>query len=133
MPMHGESNENIQAVESAGAGEGRHAALGKDITNENNLDFTEDSAISNYDQPSPHVGNDYDPRPQEDNARRIIAYMLIGLLWFIVLGIFLLLGFDKINIEDIKDFGVVLSPIIALVSAATGFYYGTKDNSSNGK
>lgn len=71
----------------------------------------------------------YDPREQEDNARRIIAYLLIGLLFISVIGVFILLGCQIINVADLSEFGVIFSPIIALVSAATGFYYGTKSNS----
>ncbi len=74
------------------------------------------------------VGDEYDPRPHEDAARRNIAYLLIGLLWVIVLGIFILLMFDCIALIDIKEFAVLLGPIVALVSAATGFYYGTKNS-----
>jgi hypothetical protein len=45
----------------------------------------------------------------------------------------ILLGLSIICVDDIKEFGVILNPIIALVSAATGFYYGTKSNPTNGK
>jgi hypothetical protein len=45
----------------------------------------------------------------------------------------ILLGFGIIDVDHIKELGVILSPIIALVSAATGFYYGTKSNFTNGK
>lgn len=79
---------------------------------------------------SPELNNEpYDPRPHEDNARRWIAYFLIGLLSITVVGILLLLGCGKVSIDQISEFGVILSPLIALVSAATGFYYGTKSNS----
>jgi hypothetical protein len=63
----------------------------------------------------------------------MIAYLLIGLLGLVVSGMLILLGFGIIDVDHIKEFGVVLNPIIALVSAATGFYYGTKSNSTNGK
>jgi hypothetical protein len=81
---------------------------------------------------SPKLNNEaYDPRPHEDNARRWIAYFLICLLSVTVVGILLLLGFEKVSIDQVSEFGVILSPLIALVSAATGFYYGTKSNALN--
>lgn len=98
--------------------------------NNNSLDYTGDDSRNDR-VPTPRVGGEYDPRPQEDSARRTIAYLLIGLLWLLVAGILLLLSFGAIEIDNIKDFGVVLSPIIALVSAATGFYYGTKSSPAN--
>lgn len=96
---------------------------------ENNLDLTADQNNETSDAKlGLEIGKPYDPRPHEDNARRNIAYLLIGLLAFIVIAIFVLLCHGKIAVEDIKDFGIILTPIIALVSAATGFYYGTKSN-----
>ena len=72
------------------------------------------------------IGDLYDPRPQEDGARRTIAYLLIGLLYAVVLALFGLIAFGLITVADIKDFAVILGPVVTLVSAATGFYYGTK-------
>ena len=37
-----------------------------------------------------------------------------------------LVVFDIITVDEIKEFCVILGPLVALVSAATGFYYGTK-------
>lgn len=34
--------------------------------------------------------------------------------------------FGVIAVDEIKEFSVILGPLVALVSAATGFYYGTK-------
>lgn len=68
----------------------------------------------------------YDPRPGEDGARRTIAYALIGLLAIIVVAVLLLLAFGVVEVTELKDFSVLLGPVITLVSAATGFYYGTK-------
>lgn len=78
----------------------------------------------------PQMGEDYDPRPQEDQARRHIAYALIGLLWVVVGGVLILVAFQSITVEQTKDFAVLLGPVVTLVSAATGFYYGTKSTSS---
>ena len=90
------------------------------------LDFSTDLAASEFiDVPS--VGAPYDPRPQEDSARRNIAYLLIGLLWVIVGGMLILVACGAIQLTDLPEFSIVLGPIVALVSAATGFYYGTKN------
>ncbi len=72
------------------------------------------------------AGDKYDPRRQEDGARKAIAYGLISLLWLVVGAMFLLIAFGRIAVADIKEFAVVLGPVVTLVSAATGFYYGTK-------
>lgn len=77
----------------------------------------------------------YDPRPQEDTARRVIAYVLLGMLAGVLLFSFvsLIIAQVKSNKEDvdslIKVLQIILSPLIALVSAATGFYYGSKKDS----
>jgi hypothetical protein len=129
--MDEEKAEKTQTAEETLAGR-EPAARDEDATSSNSLDFTGDSTI--IDQVlAPQVGDNYDPRPQEDGARRMIAYLLIGLLGLVVSGMLILLGFGIIDVDHIKEFGVVLNPIIALVSAATGFYYGTKSNSTNGK
>ncbi|WP_211232041.1 hypothetical protein [Pseudoduganella violaceinigra] len=70
----------------------------------------------------------YNPAPHEDRARRHIAYLLIGLLWVIVGSIFILVACHSVTVGDVKEFAVVLGPVVTLVSAATGFYYGTKSN-----
>ncbi len=89
------------------------------------LDFTGDET-STDNSAGPQVGEPYDPRPQEDSARRTIAYLLIALLWLIVVGMLILLMFGVLKVTDMQEFAVLLGPVIALVSAATGFYYGTK-------
>jgi len=68
----------------------------------------------------------YDPRPKEDEARRNIAYMLILLLCGVVIFIFSLLYLEIVKVAEIKEFSVLIGPLVTLVSAATGFYYGTK-------
>ncbi len=69
----------------------------------------------------------YDPRPHEDQARRNIAYCLIGLLFILCIGTFATVWWTKIPVDDtLKIVQILLGPVIALVSAATGFYYGTK-------
>ena len=93
------------------------------------LDFSSEQPLSDQ-YSGPELGGQYDPRPQEDTARRTIAYLLIGLLWVTVAGMLILTAFGSINVADMKEFAVVLGPIVTLVSAATGFYYGTKTSNS---
>ncbi|MEC8081194.1 MAG: hypothetical protein VXY99_05810 [Pseudomonadota bacterium] len=66
-----------------------------------------------------------------DNTRSTIAFLLIGLLFLVVIGIFLLVLICRISIEEMAAFGFMLSPIIALVSAATGFYYGQETSNKD--
>jgi hypothetical protein len=58
--------------------------------------------------------------------------MLIALLWFIIVALFMLIACGTIALADIKEVSVVLGPVVTLVSAATGFYYGTKSTTSPG-
>jgi len=96
------------------------------------LDLTQNAAgelaapLAGVTVATPVLGDHYDPRPLEDRARRYIAYCLIALLWLLVIAIFVLISIGTIHVTDIKEFGVLVGPVVALVSAATGFYYGTK-------
>lgn len=89
------------------------------------IDFTDDTPDSS---PATFEPRPYDPRPKEDAARRWIAYSLIGLLFLIIIGIFYLLFCKRVTVSEIKEFSVILGPVVTLVSAATGFYYGTKSS-----
>ncbi len=88
------------------------------------LDLTSDPEVRKNEEPK--EGDTYDPRPGEDQARKCIAYLLIGILALSIAGIFLLISFGKAQISDLKEFSTLLGPLTTLVSAATGFYYGTK-------
>ena len=69
----------------------------------------------------------HDPRPKEDDARRTIAYLLLGLLGVMVISALLFVLFlpDRSTaMESLLQ--IIFTPIVTLVSAATGFYYGTK-------
>ena len=79
-----------------------------------------------HDVPDPRDGRSYDPRPLEDTARRGIAYLLIALLALQITALMTMVVFDVIAVDDVKEFGVILSPLVALVSAATAFYFASK-------
>ncbi|QXG48966.1 hypothetical protein [Pseudomonas viridiflava] len=89
------------------------------------LDLSKDS-ISSENIISPYIAS-YDSRPKEDDARRLIAFGLIGLLAVVILLAFFLFGCPLTDRVALKDFlNQILTPLFTLVSAATGFYYATR-------
>lgn len=71
----------------------------------------------------------YDPEPGRDQARLWITLWLLGLLTLLVLVTFaaLVLIPGVLTFENLKNIlEILLSPLIVLVSAATGFYFGAK-------
>lgn len=73
---------------------------------------------------APEGGTSYDPRPMIDRTRRAIAYLLIGLLATMVIGLPAMVAFGVIPVGGVKDFGVIYAPVVTLVTAATSFYFG---------
>ena len=63
--------------------------------------------------------------PDKARRRRTIAYLLITLLALVVTGLPTMVVFG-VAVGDVKEFGVILGPLVTLVTAATSFYYGTK-------
>jgi hypothetical protein len=83
-------------------------------------------AAPGLDQPTSKA---YDPDEFKDQARKRITYWLLGLLTMLVMfafvGLFLIEG--KPSFEHLKSLvEMLLGPLIALVSAATGFYFGAQ-------
>jgi hypothetical protein len=83
---------------------------------------------------------DYDPRPQHDAARRYIAYWLLALLTTLIVCtfggfvLFICLSATKPTFTDFKSLvELVLTPLLTLVSAATGFYFGSQHSKSSAK
>jgi hypothetical protein len=76
----------------------------------------------------------YDSRPHEDTARRRIAYILLGILGFTILVAIgtIIIKPDRLE-PPLKRYQLIFTPLIALVSAATGFYYGTKTSQKSAK
>ena len=81
-----------------------------------------------HEVPAPRREDSYDPRPLEDKARRRIAYLLIALLALQVTALLTMVVFDVIGVGEIKEFGVILGPLVTLVAAATSFYYASRRN-----
>ena len=71
-------------------------------------------------------GKDYEPRPQEDLARRRIAYHLIALLTVMIFSLLAMVTFGVIEVGDVDKFGVIVAPIVTLVSAATSSYFAAR-------
>lgn len=124
-PIQGDSSSPSNGKDSKHSKKNKTAPKSESESDEEEyLDLTEEDAQESEKRP---VANGiYDPRPVEDGARRTIAYLLIGLLWAIIGAILIMIAWNSVEIKDLKEFGVLLSPITVLVSAATGFYYGTK-------
>ena len=68
----------------------------------------------------------YNPEQSRDKARATITYWLLGLLTFLFVGAFI--AFFASSERTFANLKVMLemliSPLIVLVSAATGFYFG---------
>ena len=95
-----------------------------DLTQEPDVESDKESS----DKP-PFKEEKYNPRIQEDSARRRIAYILLGLLAVVLIWALLSVTFCPDSEQRIVNIlQIILGPIIALVSAATGFYFGAKDN-----
>jgi len=87
------------------------------------MDLTGDALTS----PSRVRERRYDAGPLEDSDRQRIAYILLSLLALVLvwaLGTVTLRPGQEKSVLDLLQ--IVLSPLIALVSAVTGFYYGSK-------
>jgi hypothetical protein len=73
----------------------------------------------------------YDPDEFRDQARKRITYWLLALLTLLVTYAFggLFLIENKPSFEHLKSLvEMLLGPLIALVSAATGFYFGAQSS-----
>lgn len=75
-----------------------------------------------------------DVQPVEGKARRVedtranLAFCLFGLLAATVVGLLLLLWLGKLDADDFAQVaGLMISPLVGLVGAVTGYYYGKSD------
>jgi hypothetical protein len=76
----------------------------------------------------------YDPEQSRDKARALITYWLLGLLTMLFVATFITYWLmpDKSDFANLKSLlEVLISPLIVLVSAATGFYFGAHSSGKN--
>lgn len=86
------------------------------------LTKTEDGSIIAIERPA---DKPYDPDKDREQIRGYIALGLLALFMLIVFGSFLSLIFHWIPLNDLKEIlTIIFGPLIALLSAVTGFYYG---------
>ncbi len=73
---------------------------------------------------------EYNPAPARELVRGLIAGTLVGILAFIVVGILVIAWWGiggQNNLDLLQTVATtLLTPVIGLVGAATGFYYGEK-------
>jgi hypothetical protein len=68
----------------------------------------------------------FNPEPQRERLRGWIAIGLLGMLALVLLCSFVSLWL-KIDNESLRNvLTILVGPLVALVSAATGFYYGSR-------
>lgn len=68
------------------------------------------------------------PRKRVERTRAVLAYMLFWLLASLIGLLLVLLGLHRISVKDfVQVSGVLLSPVVGLLGAATGYYYGRGD------
>ncbi len=69
----------------------------------------------------------YDPSKARESVRGIIALSLIATLGVTILGSFAVIWVHPDRSKELHDLlGLVLGPLVALVGAATGYYFGSQ-------
>lgn len=76
--------------------------------------------------PAAPGGGSHNARPDDDKARRIIAYGLVALLALYVVAPLVLVAFKIIAVEQVKEFDVTLGQLVTLVMAAVTFYFAAR-------
>ena len=92
-------------------------------------DFTKEAASPDAASAglSPIPTKPYDPEPEREGIRGSLAILLISLLIGVVAVSFFCLWLMPEKFENLKGLlELVFGPIIALVGAVTGFYFGGK-------
>ena len=79
------------------------------------------------------IGNIFDPARARENMRGWIAIGLLALFALEICIALLLLGLREVTVDDLaKIAAVLLSPVVTLLGAVTGFYYGSSAGEGNG-
>ena len=65
-----------------------------------------------------------------EDTRATLAYCLFGLLAAVMAALLALVGFSELTVDEFtKLAAVTISPIVGLVGAVSGYYYGRGDRS----
>ena len=89
------------------------------------LDLTNEPEPTSNKVDQPPIVIPYDPTKQREWMRGIVAGILLFILGFIVFGSFLSYWLNWTAREELEGLLTILfAPIIGLVGAATGFYFG---------
>jgi hypothetical protein len=77
---------------------------------------------------SPPEEKPYDPAPEREKKRGLIALVLVSALCGIIVLAFAFIFFvPAANVELLKSvLEIIFAPIVGLVGAVTGFYFGEK-------
>lgn len=114
---------------NSGGGEQQGPSKSKD---EPVVDFSEEDIQRGYPLDtfglSEYESQPYDPEPEREKLRGWIALMLVSLLVAVVVFAFMTLWFGdtahQSNLKVLLD--LIIAPIVGVVGAVTGFYFGGK-------
>ena len=101
-----------------------HAKTDTGIGSPNLLDFSNEAGRvdpSEESEPRYALGRAIE---MESSGARWIFYALVGILGMTLFLIFTLVRTGVVAVSDVKEFGILLSPLVTLVAAAMGFYCG---------
>ncbi|HUF23398.1 MAG TPA: hypothetical protein VMN81_04655 [Vicinamibacterales bacterium] len=89
------------------------------------LDLTKDDATRSAGAPPPPATTPYDLAQDQETARATIAYILLSLLGLVIVVSFWLLWAKPDHAGKLHELlQLVFAPLVALVGAATGYYFG---------
>ena len=72
---------------------------------------------------TPEGGTSYDPRRQEDTARRRLAYHLVMILAVMLFSLLAMVAAGVIEVGDVDKFAILVAPVVTLVTAATSYNF----------
>lgn len=65
------------------------------------------------------------PARRVERTRALLAYLLLALLAVVIASLLALLAVDKVTVDEFGTIaGILIAPLVGLVGAATGYYYG---------
>ncbi len=65
------------------------------------------------------------PARRVEKTRALLAYLLLALLAAVLASLLALLAFGRVRVDEFGTLaGVLIAPLVGLVGAATGYYYG---------